>query len=74
MEHVGATMGIQIPLMVIARECLGHVCMIPEPIGSTHLRFDDTRVIGNCYTRLPKVVGLSDEILDVTRSFGMVRR
>ena len=26
-------------------ERLGHVCMVPEPVGSTHLRFDDARVI-----------------------------
>ena len=30
--------------------------MVPEPIGSTHLRFDDARVIGNRYTWLPNVV------------------
>ena len=43
MEHVGANMGIQIPLLVIGRRTLGHVCMVPEPVGSTHLRFDDAR-------------------------------
>ena len=36
--------------------CLGHVCMVPEPVGSTHLRFDDARVIGKVCTRLPNVV------------------
>ena len=36
--------------------CLGHVCMIPEHVWSTHLRFDDARVIGNRYTWLLKVV------------------
>ena len=30
--------------------------MVPEPVGSTHLRFDDARVIGKVCTRLPKVV------------------
>ena len=25
--------------------CLGHVCMVLEPVGSTHLRFNDARVI-----------------------------
>ena len=25
--------------------CLGHVCMSPEPVGSTHLRFGDARVV-----------------------------
>src|SRR4051812_5681920 len=24
---------------------LGHVCMSPEPVGSTHLRFGDARVV-----------------------------
>ena len=56
MEHVGANMGIQIPLLVIDGERLGHVCMVPEAVGSTHLRFDDARVIGNRYTWLPNVV------------------
>ena len=36
--------------------CLGHVYMVPEPVGSTHLRFDDARVIGNRYTWLLNVV------------------
>ena len=45
-EHVGANMGIQIPLLVIDLEsCLGHVYVSPEPIGSTHLRFGDARVV-----------------------------
>ena len=45
MEHVGANMGIQIPMLVIDRRNLGHVYMSPELVGSTHLRFDDARVI-----------------------------
>ena len=56
MEHVGANMGIQIPVLVIDRRTLGHVCMVPEPVGSTHLRFDDARVIGKVCTWLPNVV------------------
>ena len=32
--------------------CLGHVCVIPKPVGSTHLRFDDARVIGKIYVWL----------------------
>ena len=36
--------------------CLSHVCMVTEPVGSAHLRFDDARVIGNRYTWLPNVV------------------
>ena len=41
---------------LLTGEHLGHVCMSPEPVGSTHLRFDDARVIGNRYTWLPNVV------------------
>ena len=41
---------------LLAGERLGHVCMVPEPVGSTHLRFGDARVVmGNCMW-LPKVV------------------
>ena len=44
-EHVGSNMGIQIPLVVIdRRRRLGHVYMSPEPVGSTHLRFNDARL------------------------------
>ena len=56
MEHVGANMGIQIPLFLLAGERLSHVCMIPEPVGSTHLRFDDARVIKEACMWLPNVV------------------
>ena len=37
-------------------ERLGHVCMVPEPVESTHVRFDDARVIGKAGTWLPNVV------------------
>ena len=30
--------------------------MTPEPVGSTHLRFDDARVIGKVCMQLPNVV------------------
>src|SRR4051812_49258676 len=30
---------------LLTGERLGHVCMVPEPVGSTHLRFVDARVI-----------------------------
>ena len=36
--------------------CLGHVCMIPEPVGSTHLRFGDARVVMGIGVQLPNVV------------------
>ena len=41
---------------LLAGERLGHVCMVPEPVGSTHLRFDDARVIKEVCMWLPNVV------------------
>src|SRR3954466_2103600 len=35
---------------------LGHVCMSPEPVGSTHLRFRDARVVKICICSNPNVV------------------
>ena len=37
-------------------ERLGHVCMSPEPVGSTHLRFGDDRVVLGISMRLPNVL------------------
>ena len=36
--------------------CLVHVCVIPEPVGSTHLRFGDARVVMGISMQLPNVV------------------
>ena len=41
---------------LLTGECLGHVCMSPEPVGSTHLRFGDARVIEILVCGNPKVV------------------
>ena len=41
---------------LLTGERLGHVCMVPEPVGSTHLRFDDARVIKEVCMWLPNVV------------------
>ena len=30
---------------LLTGERLGHDCIFPEPVGSTHLRFDDARVV-----------------------------
>ena len=49
-------MGIQIPLLVIAESRLGHVYVTPEPVGSTHLRFGDARVVEILVYGNPKVV------------------
>ena len=46
MEHVGAQHGYPDPAIGYWPESrLGHVSMIPEPVGSTHLRFGDARVV-----------------------------
>ena len=41
---------------LLTGERLGHVYMSPEPVGSTHLRFDDVRVIKEVCMWLPNVV------------------
>ena len=48
--------------------------MSPEPVGSTHLRFGDARVVEILAYSNRKVVRSPDEILDVTMSSGMVQR
>ena len=72
MEHVGAY-----PYPAIGywpERHLGHVCMVAEPVGSTHLRFGDARVVMGIVCGYRKLFGVSDEIPDITRSSGMVRR
>src|SRR3954468_20445919 len=55
---------------LLTGECLGHVYMVPEHVGSTHLRFGDARVVmGNCMW-LRRLFGVLDETPDVTRSSG----
>ena len=48
--------------------------MVPEPVGSTHLRFGDARVVEIMHVETRMLFGVPDEIPDVTRSSGMVRR
>ena len=48
--------------------------MVPEPVGSTHLRFGDTRVVMGIVCGYRMLFGVPDEIPDVMRSSGMVRR
>ena len=49
--------------------------MVPEPVGSTHLRFGYARVVMGIDIRgYQMLFGVLDEIPDVTRSSGMVRR
>ena len=52
--------------------CLGHVYIVLEPVGSAHLTFDDDlyyefRVLMN-----RNLFGVSDEIMDMTRSLIIV--
>ena len=48
--------------------------MSPEPVGSTHLRFDDARVIRKLVCGDRMLFGVPDEITDMTRSLEMVER
>ena len=52
--------------------CLGHVYMVPEPIGSTGSVTLELLWEIVCGYRM--LSGVPDEIPDVTRSSGMVRR
>ena len=45
--------------------------MSPEPVGSTHLRFGDARVVEILVCGNPKEFGVPDEIGDMTRSLEM---
>ena len=54
--------------------CLGHVYMVPEPVGSTHLRFGDARVVMEIVCVYRMLFGVPDEIPYVTRSLRMVER
>ena len=48
--------------------------MVPEPVGSTHLRFGDARVVMGIVCGYRRLFGVPDEIPDVTRNSGVVRR
>ena len=48
--------------------------MSPEPVGSTHLRFSDARVVEILVYGTEKLFGVLDEIPDVMRSLRMVGR
>ena len=65
MEHVVAN-GYPDPAIGYWPErCLGHVYMVPEPVGSTHLRFGDARVVmGYVYAVTRMLFGVPDEIPD----------
>ena len=48
--------------------------MIPEPIGSTHLGSVTLELLWEIVCSYRMLFGVPDEIPDVTRSSGMVRR
>ena len=52
--------------------CLGHVCIVLEPVGSARLTFDDDLYYELC--DLMTEVRVPDEITDVTRSLEIVER
>ena len=57
---------------LLTGEHLGHVCMSPEPVGSTHLRFDDDLYYELCDLMHQRLFGVPDETTDMTRSLKMV--
>ena len=74
-EHVGANMGIQIPLLVIGRRDVSVLSAWFPNLKGLHTKGSVTLEllweIVCCYRRL---YGVPDEIPDVTRSSRMVRR
>ena len=56
--------------------CLGHVCIVLEPVGSARLTFDDDFVLYDLCDLVTECCSESvpDEITDMTRSLEMVDR
>ena len=52
--------------------CLSHVYIILEPVGSARLTFDDDMYYELCVFDDQSLLGVQDEITDVTRSLEMV--
>ena len=50
---------------------LGHVCVSPEPVGSTHLRFGDARVVDILVLGNPKVVRSPGSHPGLLTTFGL---
>ena len=51
---------------------LGHVYIVLEPVGSTHLTLDDDLYYELCDLMYRRLFGVPDEITDMTRSLEMV--
>ena len=52
--------------------CLGHVYIVLEPVGSACLTFNDDLYYELCDLMYQRLLGVLDEITDVTRSLEMV--
>ena len=53
-------------------ECLGHVYIVLEPVGSARLTFGDNLYYEFMCFDVPKEFGVPDEIRDMMRSLEMV--
>ena len=65
-------MSIQVPLWLLTGECLGHVYIVLEPVGSARLTFDDDMYYELCVFDDRSLFRVLDEITDVTRSLEIV--
>ena len=65
-------MSIQVPLLVIYGDSLGHVYIVLEPVGSARLTFDDDLNYEFCVLMYRRLFGVPDVITDMTRSLEMV--
>ena len=52
--------------------CLGHVYIFLEPVGPARLTFDNYLYYELCDLMNRSLFGVSDEIMDMTRSLEMV--
>ena len=51
--------------------CLGHVYIVIEPVGSARLTFDDDLYYELCDLVYQSLLGVPDEITNMTRSLEM---
>ena len=65
-EHPGSAIGYW------PETCLGHVYIVLEPVGSARLTFDDSYIMSLCILMYRRLFGVSDVIMDMTRSLEMV--
>ena len=71
-EYVGTNMSIQVPLLVIDRRGVS-VYIVLEPVGSARLTFDDDLYYELCVFGDWRLLGVPDEITDMTKSLEMVK-